>query len=92
MGGEHERRVVGYRVDVIDEDDPELAEPVDDEPVVDDLVIAVDGRLEHPDHPRQGLDRHLDPGAIAAGLGEQHTFDGHAPRVLSDPFSPDTAS
>ena len=91
MGGEHERRAVGHLVDVGDEHDPQIAEPVDDEPVVHDLVVAVHGRLEHPDHPGQGLDRHLDPGAIAAGLREEHSFDGHAPRVSPDPFASDKA-
>ena len=66
---------------------PRLAEPVDDEPVVDDLVVAVHGRLEDAHHPREGLDRHLDPGAEAAGLGEQHLFDGHVTRLMVEPGS-----
>ena len=44
---------------------------------MDDLVVAVDGRLEDPHHPRQGLDRHLDPSAETARLGEQHAVDFH---------------
>ena len=81
MRREHERRAGRDLVDVVDEDDPELAEPVDDEPVVDDLVVAVHRRLEDPHHPRQRLDRHLDAGAEPTGLREQDTFDGHGPRV-----------
>ena len=59
-------------VDVVDEDHAQVLEPLDDEPVVDDLVVAVDGRLEEPHHPRQRLDRHLDPGTEAPRLGEEH--------------------
>ena len=80
VGREHERRARRDVVDVVDEDHAEAAEPVDHEAVVDDLVVAVDGRLEDPDHPRERLDRHLDPGTEAARLGEQHAFDGHSER------------
>ena len=72
VGRQHERGAGRHVVDVVDEHHAELAEPVDDEPVVDDLVVAVHGRLEDPHHPREGLDRHLDAGAEAARLGEQH--------------------
>ena len=58
-------------VDVVDEDHALLAEPLDDEPVVDDLVVAVHGRLERAHHPRERLDRHLDAGAEAPRLGER---------------------
>ena len=47
---------------------PEL---VDDVPVVDDLVVAVDGRFEDPHHPGQGLDGLLHPRAEAPGLGQE---------------------
>ena len=47
-------------------------EPVDDEPVVDDLVVAVHRRLEDAHHPGQRLDRHLDAGAEPPRFGEQH--------------------
>ena len=57
---------------------PWALEALDDQLVVDDLVVAVHGRLEGPHHPRQRLDRHLDAGAEAAGLGEQHPVDVHA--------------
>ena len=56
---------------------PRAAEAVDDQLVVDDLVVAVHGRLEGPHHPRQRLDRHLHAGAEAPGRGEQHPVDGH---------------
>ena len=70
----------GTVVDVVDEDHALLAEPVDDEPVVHDLVVAVHGRLEDPHHPRERLDRHLDAGAEPARFGEQDLFDGHGAR------------
>ena len=57
---------------------PRSLEAVDDELVVDDLVVAVHGRLEGAHHPRQRLDRHLDAGAEPAGLGQQHPVDVHA--------------
>ena len=78
VGRQHERGAGGHVVDVVDEHHPELPEPVDDEPVVHDLVVAVDGRFEHPHHPRQRLDRHLDPGAEPPRLGEEDLLDGHA--------------
>ena len=58
--------------DVVDEDHALLDEPVDDDLVVDDLVVAVDGRLEGAHHPRQRLDRHLHAGAEATWLGQEH--------------------
>ena len=78
MGREHDRvpsRDIG---DVVDEDHALALEALDDQLVVDDLVVAVHGRLESPDHPGQGLDRHLHPGTEPAGLGEQHPINSHA--------------
>ena len=72
---EHEGRERRDLVDVVDEDDALTAELLDDEAVVDDLVVAVDGRLEDPNHPRQGLDGHLHAGAEAPRLGEQDAVD-----------------
>ena len=80
---QHQRRARGHRVDVVDEHHAEVAETLDDEPVVHDLVVAVHGRLEDPHHPRQRLDRHLHAGAEAAGLGEQHLIDAHALDALA---------
>ena len=69
---------VGDLVDVVDEDHAEVGEALHHEPVVDDLVVAVDGRLEGPHHPGQGLDGHLHPGAEASGAGQEHLLDVHA--------------
>ncbi len=84
--GQHERRTGGDVVHVVDEDHALFAEAVDDEPVVDDLVVAVHGRLEDPDHPGERLDRHLDAGAEATRLREQDLLHGHGTRVM--PVSP----
>ena len=74
---QHERCARGNGVDVVDEDHALVAEPVDHELVVHDLVVAVDGRVERLHHPRQRLDRHLDARTEPAGLGEEHAFDTH---------------
>ena len=63
-----------HRVESVEDVD---ALPAMDQPVVDDLVVAVHGRLERAHQPRQSLDRHLHPGAEPAGRGEQDLFDGH---------------
>jgi hypothetical protein len=75
--GQHDRSSVGGVRDVVDEYHAERLEPVDDHLVVDDLVVAVDRRLERADHPRERLDRHLDAGAEAPGRGQEHTVDVH---------------
>ena len=78
VGREHHRGTVGDIVDRVDEDHAEVPEAFHHEPVVDDLVVAVDGRLEDPDHPGQGLDGHLDAGAETTGAGQQDVLDFHS--------------
>ena len=74
---------VGHLGHVVDEDDALVAEAVDHVPVVDDLVVAVDRRLEDPHHPGQGLDGLLDAGAEPPGLGQHHSLDsGHKVQVI----------
>src|SRR2546428_611931 len=70
VGRQHDGTARGHVGDVVDEHHPEVFEALDHELVVDDLVVAVHRRLEGPDHAGQGLDRHLDPGAEAAGRGQ----------------------
>ena len=83
VGAEHERRTGGHLGHVVDEDDPLVAEAVHDMAVVHDLVVAVDGRLEDPHHPGQGLDRLLDAGAEPPWLGQHHSIDsGHKVQVI----------
>ena len=77
VGGKHQgcaRRDGGH---VVDEHDTLLTEAVDDDPVVDDLVVAVHGRFEGTNHPREGLDRHLHAGTEAARFGQEDLLDGH---------------
>lgn len=88
MRREHEWPPGGHIVDVVDEPHAELAESVDDPAVVHDLVVAVHGRLEGSDHPRERLDGHLDPGAEPARRGEQYPIDIHGGRVGARPTGP----
>ncbi len=69
VGREHHRRPFGNLADVVDEDDAGPLEGLHHPLVVDDLVVAVDGRFEDPNHPGEGLDRHLDTGTEPARLG-----------------------
>ena len=83
MGAEHQRGAGRHVGHVIDEDDTLVTEALDDMPVVDDLVVAVDRRLEDPDHPGQGLDRLLDAGAEPSRLGQHDSVDsGHKVQVI----------
>ena len=60
----------GTVVDVVDEDDAEGLEVLDDELVVNDLVVAVDRRLEDPRHPVECLNGLFDAGAKPPGCCE----------------------
>jgi hypothetical protein len=48
---------------------------------VHDLVVAVHGRFEDPNHPRQRLDRHFHAGAETPGFGEKDLLYCHRTRV-----------
>ena len=78
VGGQHDRAAGWHKSDVVDENDPELAEAVDHDLVVDDLVVAVNGRFEDPHHPGERLDRHLHPGTEPPWRSQQYLFDFHA--------------
>jgi len=77
VGGEHHRTAHGNLGDVIDEHDAELAESVDHDLVVDDLVVAVHRRIEAAHHPRERLDGHLHSGAEATGRSQENPIDVH---------------
>jgi putative radical SAM enzyme (TIGR03279 family) len=79
---EHDRPARRHGRHVVDEDHAQPFEAFDHQPVVDDLVIAVHGRLEGPNHPGERLDRHFDSGAEASRRGEQHAIDGHQCRLV----------
>src|SRR5918995_1657590 len=63
VGGEHHRPVVGNLVELVDEHCAQVAQPVDDEAVVDDLVAYVDGRPEPLERELDDLDCAVDAGA-----------------------------
>ena len=65
-------RAVRDLVEFLDEHGAEPAQPVDHEPVVHDLVAHVDRRAEQLERPLDDVDRAVDAGAEAAGIGEQN--------------------
>ncbi len=87
MGREHDGATFWNAVDVVDENDSELLEPLDDEFVVDDFVIAEDRSRVASDHPGKGLDCHLDAGTKSARSSEQHAVDVHPPNDTRAPES-----
>ena len=66
---------------------PRSLEAVDDQLVVDDLVVAVHGRLEDPHHPRQRLDRHLHAGAEARGAASSTRSTSTPSRLPIGPYA-----
>ena len=76
MGRKDHRPVVGNLVELIDEHRAELAQPIDDEAVVDDLVTHIDRRAEPLDRQLDDLDRAVDAGAEAARRGDQDAKGG----------------
>ena len=77
MGAQHQGRASGDLAHVVDEDDSLIGEALHHVLVVDDLVVAVDGRLEGPNHPCKCFDRLLDAGTEPPGFGQQHLIDVH---------------
>ena len=68
VGAVEQGRAFGDLVERFDEDGAAAGGTVDDELVVHDLVIDVQRRPEELEGPLQALDRHVDPGAEAAGI------------------------
>ena len=62
----------------VDEDRAARLEIADDVDVVDDLLAHVDRRAVVVERQLDRLDGALDPGAVAAGRGEEHAFDHRA--------------
>ena len=83
MGREHDRPVVRNLVELVDEDRAQIAQPVDDEAVVDDLMPDIDGRAEALERQLDDLDRAVDAGAETARGGNQDVegADGSAIRA-----------
>ena len=85
MRRQHQGGTSRYFTDIVDEDHPLGPELVHHMLIVDDLVIAVHRRLEDPDHPGQGFDGLLHPRTEAPRFSQEHTFDGHGPRLPGRP-------
>ena len=66
---------VGHLRHVVDERHPLLGEPLDDVPIVDDLVVDVDVRPEDANRLVETVDRHIDPGTKAARVGKEDVHD-----------------
>ena len=84
VGAQHHRAASRYVSHVIDKHHPGLLERVDDSRVVNDLVVAIDGRFEDPDHPGQRLDRHFNACAESARF-RQENLSCHGPMVPGQP-------
>ena len=77
-------------VDIIDEHDALAPELLDDQAVVDNLVVAVDRRLEDANHPCERLDCHLNASTEASRFREQDEVYAAGLRLatlLSEPTS-----
>ena len=76
MRRENDGPVVGHLVELVDEHRAEIAQPVDDEAVVDDFMADIDRRSEPLERELDDLDRAIDSGAKAAGRGDQDLRGG----------------
>ena len=75
MGAEDQGGAVRDLIDLIDEDGPAGAEPLDHEAVVDHLVTDIDGWGEEVQDPLDDFDGAIDSGTKAAGIGEENIHD-----------------
>ena len=75
MGRKHDRTTPRYLTQVVDEYNTEILESIDDDFVVHDLVIAVDGCVKCAHHPRECLDRHFYTCTKTTGRCENNFFD-----------------
>ncbi len=83
MGREHHGPVVGNLVELVDEHRAQIAQAIDDEAIVDDLVADVDRRAELLERELDDLDRAVDSGAESARSGDQD-FEGRVPVQHAD--------
>ena len=84
MGAEHQRGTRRHIGQVFDEDGTLCLEVVDHIGVVHNFVAHVDGRTKALQGPFDNFNGPVNPGAEAAGFGQQDFFDGH---VYSTPKS-----
>ncbi len=71
MGAEDHGGAVRHRVELVHEHGAEIAQAIDDELVVDDLVPHVDRRTEKLDRPLHDVDRAIDARAESPRIREQ---------------------
>jgi hypothetical protein len=76
--GEHDQRARRDLVGLVDEDRAALGEGLHDVHVVHDLLAHVHRRAVLLQRPFDRLDRPVDAGAVAAGLGQQDALVGSA--------------
>ena len=76
MRREDHRPVVGHFVELVDEDRAEIAQPLDHEAIMDDLVADIDRRAESLERELDDLDRAIDAGAETARRGDQDAKKG----------------
>ena len=82
MRREDDRLALRHLGLLVDEDRAARLEVADDVQVVDDLLAHVDRRPVELERLLDRLDGALDPGAVAAGRGEEH-FPDHAAIVAA---------
>ncbi len=70
--GEHHDGALGHLVGLLDEDRAGLGQGLHHVPVVHDLLAHVDRGAVLLQRPLDGFHGPVDPGAVAARLGEQH--------------------
>src|SRR5208337_3192038 len=68
-------RSFGNLVERLDEYGAPPLEPIDHILVVHDLVVDVDGRSKKVECPFEAFNRHIDPGAESAGVGQDDLHD-----------------
>ncbi len=84
MSTQHDRSTLGHQSDVINELNSQASEMIDNELVMDNLVVAVDGRFEDSRHPVEGFDGLFHAGTKAPRRGEQNAINGHNFSLVSN--------
>ena len=86
---EDRHRARRHLVDLVDKAGALGAQPLDDMPVVHDLVPDIDRRAVFLERALDDLDRPFDPGTKPAGLRQHHS---HSCLTVSVPGPPETAA
>ena len=77
MGAQHHGRTGWHSAYIINENHTQPPEVINDVLIMNNFVIAVDGRLKNLRHPVEGLDGLLDAGTKAARGSQEDTIDYH---------------